>query len=231
MKIYQKFCVITLCLTMCAVTGCTKGSSTQQSGMAGSGNQSADVSYVAGIIDEVREDSYLVKLSSYTWFQLMTDKCGTDYQKGDSIKVGYTGAIHHYDENMNRLEDDQFPLTGDKMYMKAEEYTDVFLWENDYSFYGTLEAIADMRDERGWFGDSIDTYFCFVPLEGEDEGKANQVLGDTAGFAGYASQINGGAGFARDLSMHTMSVKITYDSETMQVTKVEFSEEQQADIR
>ncbi len=182
--------------------------------------------YVAGIIGGVEGEAYLVNInSSAPIYQMKADKCGTDYKEGDSVKISYTGKLRHYDEDMNRLEDDQFPLTGDKMYIIADNYTGISAWENDYCFYGTLEYIADVRDENGWFGESVDTYFSFVPLDGEDEGAANQMFGQVNNiFHGYASQINNGKGFSRDMSMHDTVAKITYDPETMMVTKVEFGD-------
>lgn len=227
MKIFTKTFAVIFCLAICSVTGCTKGSSTQKTPADANAQQSGDgESYVMGIIDGVDSGKYLVNINSTApVFQLMADKCGTDYKEGDSIKVAYTGELHHYDENMNRLADDQFPLTGDKMYIIADEYTEISLWENDCSFYGTLEYIADMRDENGWFGESIDTYFSFIPLKAEDEGAANGIFGQVGNiFKGYASRINEGAGFSGDISIHDMSVKITYDPETMEVTKVECGE-------
>lgn len=230
MKIFRKTLVIILCLAICSVIGCTKGSSTQKNHVDRNAHQSGDgESCVMGIIGDVDSEKYLLNINSTaSIFQLMADKCGTDYKKGDSIKVKYTGELHHYDEDMNRLQDDQFPLTGDKMYIIADEYTEISLWENDYSFYGTLELISDMRDENGWFGESIDTDFSFVPLDGEDEGSANEMFGQFGNiFKGYVSKINDGAGFSGDISMYNMRVKITYDPETMEVTKVEPAEDKQ----
>ncbi len=168
MKIFRKTLVIILCLAICSVIGCTKGSSTQKNHVDRNAHQSGDgESCVMGIIGDVDSEKYLLNINSTaSIFQLMADKCGTDYKKGDSIKVKYTGELHHYDEDMNRLQDDQFPLTGDKMYIIADEYTEISLWENDYSFYGTLELISDMRNESGCFGESIVTDFSFVPLDG-----------------------------------------------------------------
>ncbi|MCM1307907.1 MAG: hypothetical protein NC223_04845 [Butyrivibrio sp.] len=224
MRVLRKLCIIMLCLAVCTVTGCTKGSSTQKSLTGAEARQGDDgESCVMGIIADVDSEKYSVNINSASpEFQMVADKCGTDYKKGDSVKVKYSGELHHYDENMNRLLDDQFPLTGDKMYIIAEEYTEISLWENDCSFYGTLEYIADIRDENGWFGDSVDTYFSFVPLKSEDEGAANEMFGQVGNiFNGYGSQINDGNGLSRGMAMHTERVKITYDPETMLVTKVE----------
>lgn len=223
MKIFSKVCMVALCMTLLAATGCTRGSSTQKKSVAGDGQE--DNKYVFGIIDEVRDEEYLIKLSHSSVY-LISPKCGTDYKKGDSIKVSYAGEICHYDKDMKEVEeeDGRFFLTGGKMYIRAANYVKLSLWENDYSFYGTLEAIYDIRDENGWFGDGIDTYLIFVPLEKEDEGKANKMLGDGAGFSGYSTKINDGKGFSRDMSMHDTIAKITYDPETMLVTKVEFEE-------
>lgn len=218
-KIIQKICTVSLLLIVCATAGCSKGSSTRQE------NAAADTKgSVAGIIKEVTDKEYMICMN-YSRCYLVADKCGTDYKEGDSVKISYTGKLRHYDEDMNRLEDDQFPLTGDKMYIIADNYTGISAWENDYCFYGTLEYIADVRDENGWFGESVDTYFSFVPLDGEDEGAANQMFGQVDNiFNGYASQINDGKGFSKDMSMHDTVAKITYDPETMTVTKVEFDD-------
>lgn len=226
MKILSKICTVALCMTVLAATGCTRGSSTQNKNAVGDEQKGkAGSQYVAGIIDEVRDEEYLIKLSHSSVY-LISPKCGTDYKKGDSVQVSYAGEIHHYDKDMKEVKEEngRFFLTGGKMYIRADDYVELSLWENDCSFYGTLEAIYDIRDENGWFGEGIDTYLIFVPLEKEDEGKANKMLGDGAGFSGYSTKINDGKGFSRDMSMHDMVAKITYDPETMMVTKVEFDD-------
>lgn len=227
MKIFRRTFVIVLCLAVCSAIGCTRGGSTRKSPADSNARKSGGgESYVMGIIGDVDSGKYLVNINSTSpVFQLMADKCGTDYKKGDSIKVKYTGELHHYDEDMNRLEDDQFPLTGDKMYIIADNYTGISLWENDCCFYGTLEYIADTRDKNGWFGESIDTYFSFMPLNTEDEGAANGMFGQVGNiFKGYASQVNDGEGFTEDVSIHDTRVQITYNPETMEVTKVEIAD-------
>ena len=220
-KIIQKICTVSLCLIICVMAGCSKGSSTQRRNAASDNEDS-----VMGIIGGVDGECYLVNINSCApVYQMKADKCGTDYKEGDSIKVAYIGELHHYDEDMNRLEDDQFPLTGGKMYIIADNYTGISLWENDCCFYGTLEYIADMRDENGWFGESMDTDLSFIPLDNEDEGAANGMFSQVGNiFKGCASQINDGKGFSRDISIHDTRAKITYDPETMLVTKVEFAE-------
>ena len=227
MKFFNKFCTIALCMTVLAATGCTKGSSVKSKDAVGDGQESNEsFQYVTGIINEVKDEEYVIKMSGSSIY-LISDKCGTDYKNGDSVKVSYAGAVHHYDKDMKEVktETDRFFLTDGEMYIRADDYVKLSLWENDYSFYGTLEAIYDIRDENRWFGDSIDTLLHFVPLEEEDEGKANKMLGDGAGFSGYSTKINDGAGFS--MSMHNTRAKITYDPETMEVTKVELAEDKQ----
>ena len=231
MKIFRKIFMITWCLAALAVSGCTKGSSVQPQNMVGNGQENdMDESCVLGIISEVDDGEYKISLN-FSRNYLIADKCGTDYKKGDSVKVSYAGEIHNYDNNIDKWKEENGKLSINEdyeMYIKADEYKGISLWDNDYSFYGTLEAAYDIRDENGWDGDLVDTYFIFVPLDGEEEGAANEILGDAKGFCGYATQINDGEGTSRGISFHDMRVKITYDPETMLVTKVEPAEKEQA---
>lgn len=227
MKIFRKIFMIILCLAALAVSGCTKGSSAQPQNMVGNGQESR---CVFGIISDVDGEEYKISLN-FSKNYLIANKCGTDYKKGDSVKVSYAGEIHNYDNNIDKWKEENGKLSINEdyeMYIRADEYEEISMWDNDYSFYGTLEAVYDIRDENGWDGDSVDTYFIFVPLDREEEGAVNEILGDAKGFGGYATRINDGAGTSRDISLHYTCAKVSYDPETMLVTKVEFSADKQA---
>ncbi len=217
--------IIALCLVLCAATGCTKGSSTQmaagsdESGYAAGVAEADKSSYAVGVIAEAREDAYLVHLSSYTLYYMLVDKCGTDYSKGDSVKIGYTGAVHHYDTDMNQLLDDQFPLDGSEMYIKADEYTGVYPWENDCTFIGTVAGIVNVgRPENEW-GDSYDTEYEFHVAEGDDEHLNSSLLGTVDTFFGYFSEFE--EFLVPDSMKDYHYYRITYDPSTMRVTEVE----------
>ena len=231
MKIFQKFCMITLCLAMCAVTGCSGASGTQQKNAAEDEQKSdGQERYVVGIIKEIRDEEYLISMN-FSRSYLVADKCGTDYKKGDSVKVSYVGAIHNKDNNMSKLkeEDGRIVVNEDyEMYIRADEYTGISLWDNDYTFYGVVEKSMGVYDsDEKWDKEPDDTCYYFTPMRTEEEGQANKLLGDDAGFVGYESQINDGEGIPRIVFMYNMRVKITYDPETMLVTKVEPAEDKQ----
>lgn len=235
MKSFQKLFMITLCLAMCAVTGCAKGSSTQQKKDVGDERQNnGEDRCLAGIIKEVRDEEYLISMN-FSKCYLVADKCGTDYKEGDSVKVSYAGTVHHNDNNMSKWkeQDGQVVVNEEyRMYIKADEYTGISLWDNDYTFYGAIEnGWGEYESDEIWDKEPDEICHNFMPMESEDEGKANKLLGEDAGFVGYDSQINDGEGLPRIASMYNICVKVTYDPETMRVTKVEPVENMQADIQ
>lgn len=225
MKILQKLGVITLCLAMCAVTGCAGAGGTQQKNEVGDeGENGAKEGYVVGIIKEVSDEEYLISMN-FSRAYLVADKCGTDYKKGDSVKVGYAGDVYGKDNNMSKLKEENGRVSVNEdyeMYIRADEYTGISLWDNDYTFYGVVEKSFGVYDsDEVWDKEPDDTCYYFIPMRSEEEGKANKLLGEDAGFVGYDSKINDGEGLPRKIIMNSMRAKITYDPETMEVTKVE----------
>lgn len=158
--------------------------------------------HISGVIRRCSDESYYVELLGNIKDNVhkngisIIDKANTDYKVGDTLLIGYNGALYQvsHDEEMQVSEVKYFDDGENRGYnlvpvseknMVTEEilqyYDDnpeqeifiisdigtIKVYENDYVFRGTLEGIADREDSGVGF---------VVPLESEPEARPFEVI-------------------------------------------------------
>lgn len=180
------------------------------------GDESYSVELLGNIEDSVHKNGISI-----------IDKAGTDFQVGDNVLIRYQGALYQvsHDEEMRVSEVKYFDDGSNRGYdlsavsersmitEEIQQYYDenpeceifvisdvsaIEVFENDYTFRGTIQGIADKEDSGG--------VGFIVPLESEPEARPFEVIFQETE---YDSEAAYGIGTVCDF---------VYDPETFEIT-------------
>lgn len=177
-------------------------------------NEDKNELVVGGIVLEASDTQYNIRLLGYGVNKyeqnLVVDKVGTDFVKGDEILVVLEKEVELVNDeekvvSFDTIDDFGAYLKQQKCLLYVGEALEVKKYENDYTFVGKITAINGGMYKEGQEQTGSD--FSVKPNEDEPE----------AGFF-YVSTTMGDFSLGLD-----SSVKITYNRDTFEVLSVELA--------